>query len=203
MHTRTAAHVGHSWRRRLPSHSCKTELKSAADLDAGKSPFGVRKAMLVLRGTFGVTNVGLYFAACYFLPLATATTFTFLSPLIVALLSPWLLGESPSRAVAVVIPLCIGGVVLVTQPPGLFGASAKALSTVGLVTGLLQPCFLACSKVLRCLAVSSSACTPSTSCLLLQLAYTCLHCTPAACVRDSLELSIFKQMSVWIWLVTY
>ena len=107
----------------------------------------MRKRLLLLRGTLGYTNIALFFAACYFLPLATATTFTFLSPLIVALLSPWLLRETPSPAVAVITPLCIGGVVLVTQPPELFGSAAKGLSAVGLAIGLLQPFFLASVKV--------------------------------------------------------
>ena len=92
-------------------------------------------------------NITLIFSACYLLPIATATTFSFFAPLIVALLSPLLLREAVSPAAAAVIPLCIVGVVLCTQPPLLFGPGATAVTASGLAAGLAQPVFAATAKV--------------------------------------------------------
>eukprot|EP00892_Ulva_mutabilis_P007476 jgi/Ulvmu1/50/UM001_0053.1 len=149
----------------------------SAILSAGENPFGVRKGLLLLRGTLGYTNIAMFFLACFYLPLATATTFTFFSPLIVAVVSPWLLRETPSRAVAVVIPLCIGGVLLVTQPPALFGSSVKALSAVGVAFGLAQPFFGAAVKmVVRELRRTEGAQVIILYLVLCTLAYSLLGC---------------------------
>ena len=102
----------------------------------------------MLRGTLGYGSITCYFIACQMLPLADATTFTFLAPLIAALLSPLVLHESPGVATAFVIPICLSGVLLITQPSFLFGSSAaRTLSGTGIFFGLLQPFFSASAKV--------------------------------------------------------
>jgi drug/metabolite transporter (DMT)-like permease len=119
-----------------------------AVVHAGDSPWGTRRGLLLLRGTLGYGSITCFFLACQMLPLADATTFTFLAPLVAALLSPLVLHERPGIATAFVIPLCLGGVLLITQPGFLFGAkAAPALSGVGLFFGLLQPLFSASAKV--------------------------------------------------------
>eukprot|EP00892_Ulva_mutabilis_P006920 jgi/Ulvmu1/45/UM001_0048.1 len=149
----------------------------SAILSTGGSPFGVRRGLLVLRGTLGYASLALFFTSCFYLPLATATTLTFLAPLIVALLSPWVLRETPSRAVAVVIPLCIVGVVLITQPADLVGGGAATLSLAGLAAGLSQPFFAASVKmVVRELRRTEGAQVIILYLVLCTLAYSLLGC---------------------------
>ena len=71
---------------------------------------------LLLRGTIGVVAVGLLFAAVSQIPIADAYAISFISPIVVTLLSPFLLGENVGirRWLAVVIGF--GGVLLVIQP---------------------------------------------------------------------------------------
>jgi drug/metabolite transporter (DMT)-like permease len=107
----------------------------------------------MVRGTLGYGSITCFFLACQKLPIADATTFTFLGPLIVALLSPCILKERLTAATAVVIPLCIAGVILITQPGFIFGEGTKQLPVLGLLIGLGQPFFSAGAKVcfaLRC-----------------------------------------------------
>ena len=116
--------------------------------NAGDNPLGNRRALLFVRGTLGYGSITCFFFACQLLPIADATTFTFLGPLVVALLSPLVLKERISRATAVVIPMCIAGVLLITQPPFLFGSGARTpLPIAGVLIGLCQPFFSAGAKV--------------------------------------------------------
>lgn len=113
----------------------------------GEHPLGNRRGLLVLRGTLGFGSITCFFFACQNLPLADATTLTFLAPLLAAILSPSLLKEDPGARVLVVIPCCILGVLLIAQPFFLFGGGPSRLSGIGLVIGLLQPLFSATAKV--------------------------------------------------------
>jgi hypothetical protein len=57
--------------------------------------------------------------------------------LLPAVLAPLLLKELPSRGVWMAIPLCVVGVVLVSQPTVIFGGS-QAVSAIGVALGLSQ-----------------------------------------------------------------
>ena len=122
---------------------------------AGANPLGNRRGLLIARGTLGYGSITCFFLACQLLPLADATTFTFLAPLLVALFSPCVLQEHPGLAVAVVLPVCITGVLLIAQPSFLFGGGGEPaapgaparLRALGLTVGLLQPFFSASAKV--------------------------------------------------------
>jgi EamA-like transporter family len=114
---------------------------------AGDSPLGVRRGLLVLRGSLGYASITCFFLACQRLPLADATTLTFLAPLVAASLSPWVLAERPGVAAAVAIPACLAGVLLLTQPSFVFGGGGARLSGTGLAFGLMQPLFSASAKV--------------------------------------------------------
>lgn len=70
----------------------------------------------------------------------------FLAPVIVTALGPCILAEQPSRGV-VAMPLALVGVVLVAQPPVIFGGSAAPRSTAGVVAGLLSACFSAGARL--------------------------------------------------------
>ena len=125
-----------------------TALTAGIACIAGHELLGRRHGLLVLRGTLGYGSVTSYFVACHWLPLADAMTFTFLAPLVAAVFSPLVLRERPSMATLCVIPVCLCGVLLITQPSFVFGAqAAPALSGIGLLFGLLQPTFSASSKV--------------------------------------------------------
>lgn len=112
----------------------------------GVNPFGNRRGLLAVRGVFGFGAIGCYFFAVTMLPLNDAMVLTFLSPLVVALLSPVLINEHPPRAVYVAIPVCVAGVILVTQPSFL-GKMSEHRSTLGIVLAVGQACFSACAKM--------------------------------------------------------
>lgn len=122
-------------------------LTSRAYGPAGISPLGTRRGLLMLRGTLGYGSITCYFLACQMLPLADATALTFLAPLLVALLSPLVLKERLSVATALVIPLCIAGVLLITRPSILFDVASRGLPVLAVSVGLLQPLFSAAAKV--------------------------------------------------------
>jgi drug/metabolite transporter (DMT)-like permease len=70
---------------------------------------------LVLRGVTGTGSMACYFLAISRLPLGDAVMISYASPIVVALLSPWILGERPV--------------------PGLWGALALGFAGVSLVAG--------------------------------------------------------------------
>lgn len=72
------------------------------------------------------------------LPVTDALVLGLLSPILVAAASPLVLGEQAGRGVALALPLCVVGVVLVAQPSFLFGGGAGALSVVGVAVGITQ-----------------------------------------------------------------
>ena len=71
---------------------------------------------LLLRGTIGVVAVGLLFAAVSKIPIADAYAISFISPIVVTLLSPFLLGENVGIRRWIAVATGFGGVLLVIQP---------------------------------------------------------------------------------------
>ena len=78
----------------------------------------------------------LNFAAVTRLPLADVTAFSFVMPIFATVLAALLLGEKvgPHRAAAVV--LGFGGVLLMVEPHGAFGATLASGSSVGAACAL-------------------------------------------------------------------
>jgi len=74
------------------------------------------------------------------MPLADAAVMGFLAPVIVAAMSPILLGEPTSRAVFISLPLAFLGVLMVTKPPAVFGTGSRSptLSVLAIAVGLSQ-----------------------------------------------------------------
>lgn len=72
------------------------------------------------------------------LPLSDAMALSFVSPVLVAVSAPLLLGEVTPPAVYWSIPACLAGMLMVAQPTWLFGSAAVATSALGVVAGLLQ-----------------------------------------------------------------
>lgn len=110
------------------------------------NPFGNRRGLLAVRGMFGFGAIGCYFFAVTMLPLNDAMVLTFLSPLVVALLSPVAINEHPPKAVYVAIPVCVAGVILITQPSFL-GRVSEHRSMLGVTLAIGQACFSACAKM--------------------------------------------------------
>jgi len=85
-----------------------------------------------LAGTFGIIT---YFYAIANLPLATATTLNYTSPLFLAVATTIVLGEKFSRWLLVAIVLGFAGVAMLLQPT--FAAGKEGAAMVGLFSGLL------------------------------------------------------------------
>jgi drug/metabolite transporter (DMT)-like permease len=105
-----------------------------------------RRWLLSLRGALGCCSVTALFFATQQLPIADATVFSFLAPVIVAALSPLLLQES-SRGVWVSIAGCSIGVLLVAQPGMMFGETR--LTVFGVCLGILHSTASGTAKVLQ------------------------------------------------------
>jgi drug/metabolite transporter (DMT)-like permease len=71
---------------------------------------------LLLRGAIGVVAVGLLFTAVSQIPIADAYAISFISPIVVTLLSPFLLGENVGIRRWFAVATGFGGVLLVIQP---------------------------------------------------------------------------------------
>lgn len=103
--------------------------------------------MLALRGLFGFCALSSFYAAASLMPLADAALLGFLAPVFVATLSPLLLHEPTSKAVFISLPLAMIGVVLVAQPPLIFGHSVHSLTIIAVLIGLSQAAFSASAKL--------------------------------------------------------
>lgn len=107
-----------------------------------QDPRGNRRWLLLGRGLVGFCGISLWYSALLLLPLSDVVVFGFLTPLLVALLSPLLIKELPSKMVLAMTPVCIAGVVMVTQPPLLFGGTQR-LNSLGVGVAVLQA-FVSC-----------------------------------------------------------
>lgn len=83
---------------------------------------GHNRPLLVARAVVGVCSMYAYFQGITRLPLGDAILITYTSPMWVAALSPWVLGERPDRAQWASLALGLFGVALVVSPTG--GAAA-------------------------------------------------------------------------------
>ena len=99
---------------------------------AGLSPWGTRRAALVLRGLLGFTALSCYYWAIVHLPLAEATTIHHMAPLFTAIGAWILLREAAGAATVVAIVLGMAGVALVARPGALWGGAALDPTAVGI-----------------------------------------------------------------------
>eukprot|EP00891_Asterochloris_glomerata_P008721 jgi/Astpho2/8721/Aster-05285 len=111
------------------------------------NPFGKRRGLLAIRGLFGVGAITCYLFAITNMELPNAMVLTFLAPLWVALLSPIILKERLSWATIAAIPVCLVGVILITQPPALGMSDGKKRSYLGMACACGQAFFSACAKM--------------------------------------------------------
>jgi len=90
------------------------------------SPWGTHRRLLFMRGFLGYLALSCVFHSVAVMPLADATVIQYLYPLFTAVLAMVLLGERPTRKVAVAGFASIAGIVLVAKPSFLFGALTTA-----------------------------------------------------------------------------
>jgi drug/metabolite transporter (DMT)-like permease len=110
-------------------------------------PFGVHRALLVVRGMFGFLGLSAVYYAVTHLPLAEATVIQYLYPPLTATLASLLLREPFERSVWVSMTLGLVGLVLIAQPPALFGGIAAPLDPAGVVAAFFGALFSACAYV--------------------------------------------------------
>lgn len=105
---------------------------------AGISPWGQRRGLLLVRGFAGFFALLCFFYAIPRLPLAEVTVLHFTYPLFVALLAPFVLKEAAHAQTLVALVFCVGGLVLVTQPDLLFARAGSALNPIVVGVALLS-----------------------------------------------------------------
>lgn len=92
----------------------------------------------------GMSSVVSLFFTIHYLPVADAVVFSFLTPLIVTVSAPFVLGEDSGNQ-RLTILLATIGVLLVCQPPFIFGKAR--LSLIGAVCGMVYAALAATSQV--------------------------------------------------------
>ena len=92
----------------------------------------------MLRGALGVAMVALFYLAIQDIPLADATALAFISPVVVTLLSPWILKEKVGLRRWAAVIIGFGGILLIVQP----GFQEIRIGTVyGLASGVVFALF--------------------------------------------------------------
>lgn len=79
----------------------------------GLYPWGKRKDLLILRGMIGFVSLSAYFYTVQNMPLATAATIQYLSPIFVAILGMFLLGERMQPVQWIWFGLSFAGIILI------------------------------------------------------------------------------------------
>ncbi len=128
-----------------------------------------------------------------YLPLADVATITFLAPVFVAAAAPLLLGERAGRGVALAMPLCVVGVVLVSRPTFLFGAGAAALSMLGVAIAAAQAAFSAAAK----LTIRALGSTEPVASIILSMAVVSTAGSAALCVLLPGQLAAPRGAAAW------
>ncbi|KAL4425097.1 hypothetical protein ABPG77_010411 [Micractinium sp. CCAP 211/92] len=152
-----------------------------------------RRWLLLLRGCLGLGAITSLYAAVQYLPLADVATITFLAPMFVAAAAPLLLGERAGRGVALAMPLCVVGVVLVSRPTFLFGAGAAALSMLGVAIAVTQAAFSAAAK----LTIRALGSTEPVASIILSMAVVSTACSAALCVLLPGQLAAPRGAAAW------
>jgi drug/metabolite transporter (DMT)-like permease len=96
-----------------------------------------RPALQLARGAALLVSSALYFAALVVMPLADTLALTFVAPLVVAALAPWLLGESVGWRTYAAVTVGFAGTLLIARPgSGVLHAGALLALGAGASYGL-------------------------------------------------------------------
>ncbi len=99
-------------------------------------PFGNNKKILILRGVFGTTALSLFFFTLQKLPISTATTIQYLSPIFTALFAIWILKEPMKKQQWFFFALAFIGI-------GIIKGFNSELSYLYLTAGIISSIFAA------------------------------------------------------------
>jgi drug/metabolite transporter (DMT)-like permease len=88
---------------------------------AGISPWGTRRGLLLLRGTFGFLALTCFYISLTHLPLAEANLIQLSNPIYTAILAAVILGETMGRREVACVLASLAGVLLVVRPEVLLG----------------------------------------------------------------------------------
>ena len=120
---------------------CLVQLKVA-----GVNPWGKHKIYLLLRGLFGTIALVLFFSTLHMIPIATAVTIQYMSPIFTALLTTLILGETFFKGQVFFFLMAFAGVVTIK---GLAGGDLVPI-TVGLTAAFFAACaYTTIRKILR------------------------------------------------------
>lgn len=106
----------------------------------GISPWGHNRRLLIARGVVGTMALMCFFYAITVLPLAEVTLLQYLNPVFTSIFALLFIGERIQRSTSVCILLSLIGLVLMVQPPFLFGSlqtGSQQLPTFGVVAALM------------------------------------------------------------------
>lgn len=98
------------------------------------NPFGVNRKYLLLRGIFGVTALSLFFITLQKMPLASAVTIQYLSPIFTSLIAIFMLGEQMRKVQWAFFALALVGV-------GLMKGFDDRVSLIYALTGVASAFF--------------------------------------------------------------
>ncbi|NJB67809.1 drug/metabolite transporter (DMT)-like permease [Desulfobaculum xiamenense] len=101
---------------------------------SGVPELGHNRRLLFLRGVLGFGGLAASFYAITHMPLADAIVLFYSNPVFAVAISLFFLGERLDARAVACIPLCLAGVMLVTRPPIIFGASGTDVA--GLAYGV-------------------------------------------------------------------
>ncbi|GMH39918.1 hypothetical protein BSKO_07822 [Bryopsis sp. KO-2023] len=125
--------------------------------------------LTIPRGIFGALSIAFYYITLHLLPIGDGIALFYMNPIITASLS-WILGVETIRTVMVIgVIFSMMGIVLVAQPPFLFGNLAVKWTTertVGFATGGLSALFVSIAYL--CVAKIGDRATSSTITLWFQ-----------------------------------
>jgi len=91
----------------------------------GISPWGTRRALLLLRGTLGFGALLCFFYSVVHLPLADATVIQYTNPVFASLIAALVIGERLRVRDGAYIAASLAGVLLVARPSFLFGTTQE------------------------------------------------------------------------------
>lgn len=114
---------------------------------AGISPWGERRGLLLFRGAAGFAALLCYFWALTKLPIAETTILMYMSPPITTVLAALTIGERIRARDGPGLALCLAGLVLVVQPDFLFRGAGKGLDLFAAGIALLGAFLAACAYV--------------------------------------------------------
>ncbi|MCB0484054.1 MAG: DMT family transporter [Flavobacteriales bacterium] len=106
----------------------------------GLSPFGNNKKFLILRGLFGTVALTLYFFTLQRMPIATAATLQYLSPIFTAVFAIWLLKEKLRPVQWLFFAMAFGGVWIIKGAEGVPLLWVLAGITSAIFAGLAYNC---------------------------------------------------------------